>query len=156
MIEETKKPIAVFYKKRPEYHLYNSCLEKTIKEGYEVIEIICGSFTHSEFKSALRKASVVIYFVEQESQGIALQEIWATNTPTLVWNPEIWMHNNINYACTSAPYLTNKTGTFFKSQQDFDLLIQKPLSSDYEPRKWILENMTDAICAKIFIEKTTQ
>ena len=54
------------------------------------------------------------------------------------------------------PNITNKTGTFFKSQQDFDLLIQKPLSSDYEPRKWILENMTDAIFAKIFIEKTTQ
>ncbi|MBL4592443.1 MAG: hypothetical protein JKX68_01350 [Flavobacteriales bacterium] len=152
---ESNKSVAVFYNKRPEHHLYEYCKRKAIEQGFEVVEIICGSFTHQELKNALQEASVVVYFVEQESQGIALQEIWATNTPTLVWNPEVWMYKNVNYACTSAPYLTDKTGAFFKTNKDFDLLIQKPLSSNFEPRKWVLENMTDEICAKNFIAKAT-
>ncbi|MBL4668385.1 MAG: hypothetical protein JKY30_03890 [Flavobacteriales bacterium] len=105
---------------------------------------------------ALQKASFVVYFVEQESQGIALQEIWATDTPTFVWNPEIWMYNNINYACTSAPYLSEYTGSFFKTKEDYSQLLHQPLSHKYSPKKWVLENMTDAICAKAFMNKTTQ
>lgn len=151
----TEKPVALFYKKRPEYHIYEHCMTSAKKAGYEIIEIICGSFSHSEFKEVLTIAEVAVFFVEQESQGIALQEIWATDTPTYVWNPEIWMYKGVNYACTSAPYLTEKTGTFFRTNEDFDELIKKPVSSTYEPRKWVLENMTDVICAKNFIEKTT-
>lgn len=153
---ETRKPVVVFYKKRPEYHLYEFCKKTTIESGFEVLEIICGHFTHQEFRMALQKASFVVYFVEQESQGIALQEIWATNTPTFVWNPEIWMYNNQNYSCTSAPYLTAKTGSFFKTKEDYLQLLQQPLLDTYTPKEWILENMTDAICAKKFIEKITQ
>ena len=114
----SKKPVVVFYKKRPEHNLYKSCKKETIESGFEIIEIICGNYSHDEIKLALQKASFVVYFVEQESQGIALQEIWATDTPTFVWNPEIWMYNNINYACTSAPYLSEYTGSFFKTKED--------------------------------------
>jgi hypothetical protein len=153
---KTDKPVAIFYKKRPEHYIYESCKNKAIEHGFEVTEIVCGSFTHQDFKNVLQKAAIVAYFVEQESQGIALQEIWATNTPTFVWNPGIWMYKNVNYACTSSPYLTNKTGDFFKTDKDFNILIQTPLSQNYEPRKWVLENMTDEICAKNFIEKVTK
>jgi hypothetical protein len=153
---EPNKQVVVFYKKRPENNLYEFCKKKTLESGFEIIEIICGHFTHQEFRTALQKASFVVYFVEQESQGIALQEIWATNTPTFVWNPEIWMYNNQNYSCTSAPYLTEKTGAFFRTEKDYQQLLQEPFLHKYTPRDWILENMTDAICAKKFIEKTTQ
>ena len=152
----TEKPIALFYKKRPEYHIYEHCKISAEKAGYEVKEIICGEFSHEDFKKELQKANVVIFFVEQESQGIALQEIWATNTPTYVWNPGIWMYKNVNYACTSAPYLTDKTGKFFRTKEEFDSLINQPISTSFEPRKWIMENMTDEICARDFIKKTSQ
>lgn len=152
---ETVKPVALFYNKRPEYHLYERCKEIAKEAGYEVKEIICGHFKHEDFKTALAQAKVAVFFVEQESQGIALQEIWASNTPTFVWNPEIWMYKNVNYACCSSPYLTEKTGAFFKTATDFDVLINNPLPSVFEPRKWVLEHMTDEICARDFVQKTT-
>lgn len=153
--QETKKPLVAFYKKRPENTIYEHCYNKTKDAGYDIEEIICGNFTQQNFKDILKRVKFVVFFVEQESQGIALQEIWATDTPTIVWNPEIWMYKNVNYACTSSPYLTEETGIFFKTKEEFDLIIQTPLLSKYNPRKWVLENMTDEICAKNLVLKTT-
>ena len=150
----TEKPVAVFYKKRAEHFSYEACKLSASEAGYEIIEIIYGSYTPEELKQALTTATVVVYFVEQESQGIALLEIWATNTPTFVWNPQIWHYKGRNYACCSAPYLTEKTGAFFRDETAFRELINAPLAF-YEPEKWVSAHMTDELCARDFLRKTT-
>jgi hypothetical protein len=149
----TEKPVIVFYKKRPEHYLYEACKKTTIENGFEVHEIIYGNYVADELKKVLSRAKCVVYFVEQESQGIALQEIWATDTPTYVWNPQIWMYKGVNYRCSSAPYLTAQTGAFFRDHTEFENMLKAPFA-DYHPRQWLVANMTDEICAKDFLKKT--
>lgn len=151
--ENKKGSVALFYKKRPEHFLYENCKSIARQKGYDIIEISYGNYNFTELKAALRIASYVAYFVEQESQGIALQEIWAANIPTFVWNPEIWMYNGTNYKCCSAPYLTAQTGAFFKDIKAFEELLSQPLDN-YSPSEWVRSNMTDSICAADFLKKT--
>ena len=63
------------------------------------------------------------------------------------------MYKNINYECCSAPYLNEKTGAFFENKLSFNQLIKQPIIN-FEPQKWVLENMTDKICAREFINVT--
>lgn len=153
--QPTSKPVAVFYKKRAEHFVYEACRTIALQAGYEIAEIIYGSYKPQDLKIKLSVAAVAVYFVEQESQGIALQEIWATNTPTFVWNPKIWMYKGINYACSSAPYLTDKTGAFFRDESEFERLIKQPLAG-YEPEKWVREHMTDELCARDFMRQVKE
>jgi hypothetical protein len=147
-----KKPVIVFYNKRPEHFLYERCKELAKKKGFELREIIYGKYDHIKLKENLAEADAVAYFVEQESQGITLQEIWSCDVPTFVWNPGIWMYKNVNYACCSAPYLTKKTGVFFRDEKEFENAIGSALT-DFSPRKWLLSHMTDEICAADFLKK---
>jgi hypothetical protein len=75
-----------------------------------------GSFTHSEYLNALEKAVGMIYLQEVESQGIALQEAWSFDVPTLVWNKGTFTYPNTTIKVVgniSAPYQ-------FSSESDFE------------------------------------
>jgi hypothetical protein len=95
---------------------------------------------------------IVVYFVEQESQGIALFEIWASNTPTFVWNPGYWQYNMKNFRSSAAPYLTSKTGRFFRDKLEFEALIRdENIVSECTPRAWVLEHGTHKRAAEVFL-----
>jgi hypothetical protein len=142
-----------FYHKRPEPNLYRECKRIAENQHAEVLDIFYGLHDHEQLKSVLATLDFVVYFVEQESQGIALAEIWATDTPTIVWNPGYWHYQNKNYACSSAPYLTSHTGAFFRDATTFLNLFEKgAFKTDvYTPREWILNNLTDEISASHFL-----
>jgi glycosyltransferase involved in cell wall biosynthesis len=145
-----------FYNKRPEPILYEECIKISKCNGVNVVEVKYGSYSLNELKSVLSSVDFVIYFVEQESQGIALAEIWATDTPTIVWNPGFWNYKMKNYQSSSAPYLTEDTGLFFRTAEEFkELFVEEKLKREnFQPRQWVLENMTDEICAKNFLKLT--
>ncbi|MCX6716964.1 MAG: hypothetical protein NTV72_03500 [Candidatus Taylorbacteria bacterium] len=96
----------------------------------------------------------MIYLQEVESQGIALQESWAKDVPTLVWNKEFFVYPNINYKVSdeniSAPYLTEQNGMFFKNAEEFDnklpIFIKK--LKYFTPGQFCRENLS--------IEKSTE
>lgn len=69
--QETPKPVIVFYKKRPEHYIYEHCKTHALNMGYQVEELIYGSYSHPGFKELMTRAKAVVYFVEQESQGLA-------------------------------------------------------------------------------------
>ncbi len=144
----------LFFKKRPEIQLYENCKTIAERQGYEVTELIPGHYTLSEYKLKLQETDYVVHFVEQESQGISLAEAWAMNVPTIVWNPEFWHYNLQNFRSSSAPYLTNKTGVFFRTEIEFEELIKNiaMTSFTFSPRNWVLENMTDNISARLFLD----
>ena len=82
------------------------------------------------------------------------------DVPTLVWNKsDNHTYLGITYNNTSsAPYLTNKTGLFWKNIDEFTNLISNIETefSKFSPRKWILANMTDTKCAKKIVELFNQ
>lgn len=145
------------YSKRPQEKLLEECVSFLKKENENVAILKYGNYTISQFKEYLASAKAVVCFVEQESQGIALFEIWASNTPTIVWNPGNFNYNMKNYACSSAPYLSSQTGAFFDDMESFKRLYKEGAFNPtlYQPNAWIKNNGTDKVSAEIFIDKTT-
>lgn len=142
----------LIYSKRPNEKLLGSVKELIEDHGHKWSEFLYGSYTLDELKTKLSDTEIVIYFVEQESQGIAMFEIWATNTPTWHWDPEEWEYKNKVYKSSSAPYLTNITGRKFKNLSEFDELMNTQTNLEYyEPRKWILKYATDKLAISNFL-----
>ena len=116
--------------------------------GYHIIRY--GSYNNKLFLKLLNNSLFCIFFSRSESQGIALAEAWATDTPTLVFNNNFFFYKNKKIRSETAPYLSKKTGALFSDFNEFKLLVNKFISKkiNYNPREWILSHMTDKISTK--------
>lgn len=122
--------------------------------GYEVEILRYGEYRHDDYRECLRRSALMVGFVTDESQGIAWTEAWACDVPTLIWRNTTHTHLGRTYRCSTAPYLTDSTGAFFDDLADF--IRQFTLWADHglplQPRDWVLENMTDAVCARRLLD----
>lgn len=150
-INNKKTKNVILYWKRPDINLFHQVENKLLQFGYNPIKLIYGKYTVSEYKNLLESCCFLVHFVDQESQGISLLEAWSMNVPTLVWNPGQsgiikYYHSNIS----SAPYLTDETGLFFNDIAKFQYILENitEYASKFEPRKWVLNNLTDVHSAK--------
>jgi hypothetical protein len=104
--------------------------------------------------AALRRCTLLVNWVDHETQGISLAEAWSADIPTLVWNPgfvfQVVQAKNHVFECSSAPYLTDATGRFFRDLDAFTALLADFAAGKlrFSPRQWVLNNMTDTICAQ--------
>jgi hypothetical protein len=147
----------IIYSKMKEQNFIKECVSFLEEKGENIEIVYYGSYTIAQLKRTLENAKAVVYFVNSESQGIALFEIWASNTPTIVWNPGNFNYNMKNYACSSAPYLSTQTGAFFEDIESFKRLYNEGAFNPnlYQPNEWIKDNGTDKVSAEIFMNKTT-
>jgi hypothetical protein len=142
----------------------NACqaVETTIRQcGLEPIRIESRAGEHRLFKPAeyrdrLDRASFGVFLSTFETQGIALAEAWSMNVPTMVWDPRgdaEWRGRGFT-AGSSAPYLTPATGAAFREIGELKPALERALQSpgSFQPREWVLENMTDAVCSKRLYE----
>ena len=73
-----------------------------------------GKYSLQEYKTALSKVDFVIFIQDiGETQGLSMAEAWAENRPTVI------KFNNGG----TCPYLTDKTGMYFKTQSDLFAII---------------------------------
>ncbi len=124
------------------------------KNNWEIIIIKYGNYTKKEYKKALELSSFAIFISKSESQGIALAESWGMDVPTFVWNPKkpfVWLNETFTHV-SSCPYLTDSTGKEWKTLDQLDILLDTFNTSEFSPRKWILENMTDAISVRKLVQ----
>ena len=113
-------------------------------------------FTPPELRAALDRAVVSVFLSTFESQGIALAEAWSMNVPTVVWDPQgvaEWQGRRFKSE-SSAPYLTPSTGIAVRDIGSLDAAIRQALATldTFQPRGWVLEHMTDAVCARRLYE----
>ena len=115
----------------------------------------------NEYIKLLNQCEFVVTISNAESQGIFLAEAWAMNRPTLCYDPHFY-HWKINGSevtrrddISAAPYLTDRTGHAWRSIDELESLINQYKKNRlyYGPRKWVLENMTDEVCARDFLAK---
>jgi glycosyltransferase involved in cell wall biosynthesis len=148
----------LFYKKRAPEMFYNNCLNLAKEAGYEVEEIVYGNYTIPQYLEALGRNSLLVNWVDHETQGISMAEAWAANVPTFAWDPGATFYPAYGkyyvFDSSSAPYLTQDTGRFFRDADEFANLLElyETCPSRFEPRKWVLTNLTDAICAKKLLD----
>jgi hypothetical protein len=144
----------LLYHKRPIKRMFNECKKILENNGYNTEVLYYGKYTVEEYREALNRNSFVVHFVEQESQGICMAEAWSMDTPTIVWNPGYFIFNNgRNEYSSSSPYMTLKTGLFFRDYTDFETIVKNSLTNEnFSPREWVIKNMSDEICAKRLLE----
>ncbi len=110
-----------------------------------------GTFTRAEFYAYLSKTPAMIYLSRSESQGIALQEAWLRDVPTLVltsgemrYKEDSWPDSAIN-----APYLTPELGAFFEVSQLPDMIGE---IKRIRPRDAAVRQFSDKASAAAYLE----
>lgn len=149
-----KKKILIFKKNIPE-DAYNQII-KIIKDKDTPYDIITyGTYSRKEYHEKLELASALIYLQMTESQGLALQEAWSYDVPTLVWKNTVWKTEKYSWSDQkiSAPYLTDDSGSFFTTEtlsQELDAIINN--TNVFTPRKYCIENLSDKASAQKYLE----
>lgn len=123
-------------------------------KGYQTSHLIYGSYTPADYLFELQRCSLVVGFVINESQGIAWAEAWSADVPTLLENQGMRTYKGRTYKTSAAPYLTAQTGMFFKNLDEFERAFEywEENQAQFTPRKWVLENMSDEVCAQRLCE----
>jgi hypothetical protein len=108
-------------------------------------------FSPADYRQLLDCSAVAIFLSTFETQGLALAEAWAMDVPTLVWDPRgvaEWRGRRFQ-SRSSAPYLTPATGRSWRRIDELETVLSEALAnrSAFQPRAWVLANMTDAICS---------
>jgi hypothetical protein len=108
-------------------------------------------FSREAFRTLLDESAVGVFLSSFETQGIALAEAWSMDVPTLAWNPQgiaRWREREFQSG-SSAPYLTDATGRLWTTLDEFAPLLRGVLADrpPFQPRQWVVEHMTDAICS---------
>ncbi len=141
----------VFWKSGPESQCV--AVERAVAQhGWDSVRIRYGTYNATTYRKALDGAAVAVFLSAFETQGLALAEAWAMNVPTMVWNPLTrteWRGWSFT-AGSSAPYLSEATGTFWQSLEELDRALTRVRTEDhcFRPRDWVLTHMTDAVCAR--------
>ncbi len=149
---ERRREEVVVYSKNADESLCGE-VERVIREcRLTPGRIRYGSYQREAFRSALARSRFAVFLSTFETQGLALAEAWSMDVPTLVWDPQgpaEWRGRSFQ-ARSSAPYLTGETGATWRSIAELRVAIERLLDGQVlpQPRRWILANMTDEICAR--------
>lgn len=122
--------------------LIKPCLNYLKKRNYKFKLIRYGYYEKESYYNLLNRSILMVYFGSTESQGIAMQEAWSMNVPTLVFRNETFVYNKKKYLGNSSPYLTSSCGFLFQSIQQFKNKFNLIINSRLYPRKWIKKNMS--------------
>jgi len=113
-------------------------------------------FTPETLRRMFDRSVVAVFLSTFETQGIALAEAWSMNVPTVVWDPQgdaEWRGRHFTSG-SSAPYLTPATGIAARDTAGLEPALRQALATlgSFQPREWVLGNMTDAICSRKLYE----
>lgn len=146
----------ILYQKDAPEDIFKSVAERLDFKNIEYRLIKYGSFDQKTYFSLLEKACGMIYLSKAESQGLALQEAWIRNVPTLVWDRGYWRKKNIKFEHEniSCPYLTKETGITFKGLYEFPEKLEWFLNHihNFKARDYSLQNLTDKITTRKFLD----
>lgn len=129
--------------------------------GWQVDVLVrCGAqgYTHSQYRELLRRSSLMLGFtVGSESQGIAWTEAWSVDVPTMLWRNTTNVYKGRLYRCSTAPYLCDQNGLFFDDLEHFkqQFASWQANRANFAPRAWVLENMSDEVCARQLYKRVT-
>lgn len=113
-------------------------------------------YTHERYLQLLQHTCLMVGFTGgSESQGIAWAEAWTADVPTLLWrNTQQILHGRLLRVST-APYLCEQNGLFFDDLEQFKQQFAhwQEHRAQFAPRGWVLENMSDDVCARQLYDK---
>ncbi|MBY0110250.1 MAG: hypothetical protein K2X90_04015 [Candidatus Babeliaceae bacterium] len=124
--------------------------------GWEPLIIKYGNYKQEHYKELLSQVKFAVFISVTESQGLALAECWAMNIPTLVWDCQKPLEylGKTYHIVSSCPYLTEQTGKRWKELKELEELLKNIESywHEFNPREWVLNNMTDEISVNLLLK----
>lgn len=153
-ISKKLKNTILIYKKTCPDSLYQQVIDFLELHWYNYITLHYGKFQFSEYQQLLDESVAMIYLQESESQWIALQEAWIKDIPTLVWDRwyRTYKHIKRESKQISCPLMTDGCGLTFAEmnfQEQFSVFINN--LSEYNPREYCINNLSDGMSAKILL-----
>ncbi|RYY07497.1 MAG: glycosyltransferase family 1 protein, partial [Sphingobacteriaceae bacterium] len=110
--------------------LLNPILDTLQAGNYNYQVINYGSYNHEILLQKVRESKAVIYLCEHETQGMACQQMMATNTPVLAWDKGVFWEDPAYYPhkiqyepVSSVPYWDNRCGLKFKNITEFTVRL---------------------------------
>jgi hypothetical protein len=150
------EPRCLIFKKDVEEEIYNTVISELKKRKIQYSVVEYGKYKQANYFSELEHSKFMIYLQRVESQGLALQEAWARDVPSLVWNKGHFTYptgervdGNI-----AAPLLTPETGMFFKNAENFPSAFDEFQSKlhSFTPRDYVIKNLSDKVCAENYLK----
>ena len=138
--------------------------ESLRQAGRSFREIRYGAYREPEFAAALAECRTMVFLCEHETQGIAYQQALAAGVPILAWDrggywldPAYFPAKVKFQPVTSVPYWDERCGRTFAAIEEFDdawrRFWDEFQSARYDPRAYILENLTLEQCAQRYLHE---
>jgi hypothetical protein len=137
--------------------------EQLTARGLSYKEIKYGHYKPEALEKLIAECKFGIFLCEHETQGIAYQQMLAGGLPLLAWDrggfwqDPSWYPHTIQFKpVTSVPYWDERCGLKFQSFAGFGAQLDNFLSLNdenrFDPRAYILENLTLAACAANYVQ----
>lgn len=121
--------------------------------GIKTFILEYGKYDFDKYMDVLSKVDFVV-FVQNiiETQGLSIAEAWAQNRPTII------KYNINDFGGETCPYLTNKTGLYYKNNKELFLIIDKYQNNpreflkQFSPYKSVSKEFSDESSVKKLIK----
>lgn len=155
--QNSQKDFFLIFKKTYPEESYDQIANILARKDIPFRTLIYGKFNQNDYFKLLAQSKGMIYLQKAESQGIALQEAWARNVPTLVWNARQYTYDGTNITVDGkigAPYLDDKSGMFFTSLEEFESKFDEFNNKidTFTARDYCIKNLSDESTTKRYIE----
>lgn len=153
-----KEKVMIYYKGRDPNELAyveNFLKSKNIK--YEIFDYI-KRYNEEDYLNCLQHCKYGIILGRHESQGFAIEEALSCNVPLLVWETKYmsqeYGYNYPDIPCTTIPYWDETCGEYFYEANELENKYNVFINNleHYEPRKYILNNLSTEKCAEHFLQ----
>jgi len=155
-----KNNVLVYYKHRSPQE-FNQLKDFLIKQNINFrLFDYRQRYNETDYLAYLQTCKYGILLDAHESQGFAVEEALSCNVPLLVWNTQTMnQEHGSSYhpiPCTSIPYWDNsKCGEYFHHISELPYAFQtfqnKLNNNQYNPRQYILDNLSTEKCAERFV-----
>lgn len=158
MSEKLEKDICLLFIKSVPREIEEKAIQGLAEKKIPTNVIRYGHYKQIDYFEALTKSTFMIYLQEVESQGIALQEAWARNIPTLIWNKGSFTYptGQVVTGNIASPFLNPASGMFFEGERDFKQKLEIFLTSmhagTFTPRQYCIDNLSDNASAEIYVK----
>jgi hypothetical protein len=165
--QKIKQYALIYFKQRYEREL-DAVLETLKKKNISYQLVVYGAYREKKYKEFLGESKYVIWLGRHDTQGIALQEALATNTPMLIWDVQKlgeWNASEKEMSIftpeekafepvTSAEYFDQTCGLKIKNENELDAAVNymEQQWQTFTPQKYILENLSLEKQAREFVE----
>ena len=149
---QPRQKVFVYFKHRDPFELaeIENYLEKK-NIMYTLFDYGKG-YKEQEYIAVLKESKYGIVLDAYETQGFAIEEALSADVPLFVWDCRTMLqdYNSVqkDILCTSIPYWDDRCGEKVYTLGQFDLEFPNFLSklTTYEPRQYILENLSVGKC----------